>query len=172
MKWRPCTKPILWELNSFLTVCTKHFLLFQYFVELLATWVKTLYSLLFACLLACQLPSCHLLTLLLTFVPFSNDSNVTDQDGNTPLHLAAISSKTECMRVLLRAGATDSLSLGMLIVHDNSFLPLLPSQFLSERVSSMLTRLCEATVSPRSSARMLLSESDVASSDVTVSSRH
>lgn len=40
-----------------------------------------------------------------------NDVNVTDKDGNTALHLAAISSKTECMRVLLRAGATDSLSL-------------------------------------------------------------
>jgi len=40
-----------------------------------------------------------------------NDSNVADQDGNTALHLAAISSKTECMRVLLKAGATDSLSL-------------------------------------------------------------
>lgn len=40
-----------------------------------------------------------------------NDVNVTDQDGNTALHLAAISSKTECMRVLLRAGATDSLGL-------------------------------------------------------------
>ena len=48
------------------------------------------------------------------FFPFSsNDVNVTDKDGNTALHLAAISSKTECMRVLLRAGATDSLSLGM-----------------------------------------------------------
>lgn len=44
---------------------------------------------------------------------FSNDVNVTDQDGNTALHLAAISSKTDCMRVLLRAGATDSLGLGM-----------------------------------------------------------
>ena len=48
------------------------------------------------------------------FFPFlSNDVNVTDKDGNTALHLAAVSSKTECMRVLLRAGATDSLSLGM-----------------------------------------------------------
>lgn len=48
------------------------------------------------------------------FFPFSsNDVNVTDKDGNTALHLAAISSKTECMRVLLRAGATDSLSQGM-----------------------------------------------------------
>ena len=40
---------------------------------------------------------------------------VTDQEGNTALHVAAISSKIECMRVLLRAGATDSLSLGMFI---------------------------------------------------------
>lgn len=48
------------------------------------------------------------------FFPFSsNDVNVADKDGNTALHLAAISSKTECMRVLLRAGATDSLSQGM-----------------------------------------------------------
>ena len=122
MKWRPCTKPSLWELNSFLTVCTKHFLLFQYFVELLAAWVKTLYSLLFACLLANFLAATYS-PCYSPFVPFSNDSNVTDQDGNTPLHLAAISSKTECMRVLLRAGATDSLSLGMLIVHLTAFFP-------------------------------------------------
>lgn len=50
---------------------------------------------------------------LLIFPLSSNDVNVTDKDGNTALHLAAISSKTECMRVLLRAGATDSLSQGM-----------------------------------------------------------
>ena len=48
--------------------------------------------------------------------------NVTDQDGNTALHLAAITSKTECMRVLLRAGATDSLGLGMFITNGLVFL--------------------------------------------------
>jgi len=37
---------------------------------------------------------------------------VADQEGNTALHVASLSNKTECMRVLLRAGATDSLSVG------------------------------------------------------------
>ena len=52
-------------------------------------------------------------TSVVSILRFSNDVNVTDQDGNTALHLAAISSKTECMRVLLRAGATDGLGLGL-----------------------------------------------------------
>ena len=68
----------------------------------------------FACSLPYFLVSTQLLVLF-QFFCFSNDVNVTDQDGNTALHLAAISSKTECMRVLLRAGATDSLGLGMFI---------------------------------------------------------
>ena len=38
--------------------------------------------------------------------------NVVDADGNTAVHLAAMMSKTECLKVLLRAGATDSLNLG------------------------------------------------------------
>ncbi|XP_068737662.1 arf-GAP with SH3 domain, ANK repeat and PH domain-containing protein 2-like [Montipora capricornis] len=41
-----------------------------------------------------------------------NDVNVADQEGNTPLHVAALSSKTECLRVLLRAGGTDGLNIG------------------------------------------------------------
>lgn len=86
-------------------------------------------------------------------MPFSNDSNVADQDGNTALHLAAISSKTECMRVLLKAGATDSLSLGMFIIAATfTFnLPLVRKSILHGRYS----------VSLRSSVRMLLSNSDV-----------
>lgn len=69
------------------------------------------------------------LSSIVSILPFSNDVNVTDQDGNTALHLAAISSKTECMRVLLRAGATDSLSLGMFII--TAIFP-----FLSEKIFS------------------------------------
>jgi len=88
-----------------------------------------------------------------SFVPFSNDSNVADQDGNTALHLAAISSKTECMRVLLKAGATDSLSLGMFIITDffPFNLPLVRKSILHGKSSVML----------RSSVRMLLNNSDV-----------
>ena len=37
---------------------------------------------------------------------------MADQEGNTPLHVAALSSKTECLRVLLRAGGTDGLNIG------------------------------------------------------------
>jgi len=55
-------------------------------------------------------------TSVVSILRFSNDVNVTDQDGNTALHLAAISSKTECMRVLLRAGATDGLGLGLFTI--------------------------------------------------------
>ena len=40
---------------------------------------------------------------------------MADQDGNTALHVAAFSNKTECMRVLLRGGGTDSLSIGKCI---------------------------------------------------------
>ena len=39
---------------------------------------------------------------------------MADSEGNTAVHIAALMSKTECMKVLLRAGATDSLSIGML----------------------------------------------------------
>ncbi|XP_074607779.1 arf-GAP with SH3 domain, ANK repeat and PH domain-containing protein 2-like isoform X2 [Acropora palmata] len=39
-----------------------------------------------------------------------NEVNTTDQEGNTALHVAALSSKIECMRVLLRAGGTESLN--------------------------------------------------------------
>ena len=49
---------------------------------------------------------------IFVFFPCSNDVNVADQEGNTALHVASLSNKTECMRVLLRAGATDSLSVG------------------------------------------------------------
>ena len=72
----------------------------------------------FAYLLSTLLPCSDLITSMVSFLElcFSNDVNVTDQDGNTALHLAAISSKTECMRVLLRAGAMDSLGLGMFII--------------------------------------------------------
>ena len=42
----------------------------------------------------------------------SNNVNVEDEDGNTALHVASLSSKTECMRVLIRAGGTESLGVG------------------------------------------------------------
>ena len=47
--------------------------------------------------------------------PPSNEVNATDQEGNTALHVAALSSKVECMRVLLRAGGTESLNVGEFI---------------------------------------------------------
>ena len=43
---------------------------------------------------------------------FSSDVNPVNADGNTPLHIASLSCKTECMRLLLRGGATDSLNIG------------------------------------------------------------
>lgn len=67
-------------------------------------------------MLSTLLPCFHSGTCIVSILLFSNDVNVTDQDGNTALHLAAISSKTDCMRVLLRAGATDSLGLGMFTI--------------------------------------------------------
>ena len=91
--------------------------------------MKTLYTLLFASVLANFLAATYLpaySSSFVSFLPLSNVSNVADQDGNTALHLAAISSKTECMRVLLKAGATDSLSLGKFII-TYSYLPLQPS---------------------------------------------
>ena len=42
----------------------------------------------------------------------SNNVNVEDEEGNTALHVASLSSKTECMRVLIRAGGTESLGVG------------------------------------------------------------
>ena len=50
--------------------------------------------------------------------PSSNEVNATDQEGNTALHVAALSSKIECMRVLLRAGGTESLNVGEFIVKE------------------------------------------------------
>ena len=81
----------------------------------LSLWWRFLTSL-FICLFSTLLRCFHSVTSIVSILRFSNDVNVTDQDGNTALHLAAISSKTECMRVLLRAGATDSLGLGMFIM--------------------------------------------------------
>ena len=61
-----------------------------------------------------MIPGLKGLILPVRFSTLSNDINVVDQAGNTALHVAATSSKTECIRVLLRAGATDSLNIGRL----------------------------------------------------------
>lgn len=67
-----------------------------------------------------------------------NDVNVADQDGNTPLHVASSLCKTECMRVLIRAGGTDSLR----IENSDGKTPIAVSKGLEDTESTELLKQC------------------------------
>lgn len=113
------TTPKCQRISTLAFLC---FCVFLWDVFILWNFLLSKFPSLLACLLIYLL---SYLSKLFRFPP-SNDVTVTDQEGNTALHVAAISSKTECMRVLLRAGATDSLSLGMFIQAPSFLLILNP----------------------------------------------